>query len=123
MTTRNTRNRRTLTDITDDIESAQQYPSLGEKPSLAAMASVDELGYEDLKSIMSERGYELHQKRKQKSTVTQKEEVEGKKRVTIYVPTAIRTAMGHASVATEKNISTITSEALELWMAKHGFRY
>ena len=123
MTTRNTRNRRTLTDITDDIESAQQYPSLGETPSLAAMASVDELGYEDLKSIMSERGYELHQKRKQKSTVTQKEEVEGKKRVTIYVPTAIRTAMGHASVATEKNISTITSEALELWMAKHGFRY
>ena len=123
MTTRNTRNRRTLTDITDDIESAQQYPSLGETPSLAATASVDELGYEDLKSIMSERGYELHQKRKQKSTVTQKEEVEGKKRVTIYVPTAIRTAMGHASVATEKNISTITSEALELWMAKHGFRY
>ena len=117
------RNKRTLTDITDDIESAQQYPSLGETASLAATASVDELGYEDLKSIMSERGYELHQKRKQKSTVTQKEEVEGKKRVTIYVPTAIRTAMGHASVATEKNISTITSEALELWMAKHGFRY
>ena len=115
--------RRSLTDITDDTESAQQYPSLGETPSLGATASVDELGFEELKSIMSKRGYELHQKRKQKSAVTQNEEVEGKKRVTIYVPTAIRTAMAQASVATEKNISTITSEALELWMAKHGFRY
>ena len=28
--------------------------------------------------------------------MTQKEEVEGKKRVTIYVPTAMRTAIGHA---------------------------
>ena len=73
--------------------------------------------------VILELGYELHQKRKQKSAVTQKEEVEGKKRVTIYVPTAMRTAIGHASVATEKNISTIVSEALELWMAKHGLRY
>ena len=81
------------------------------------------ISHDDLKSALSELGYELHQKRKQKSAVTQKEEVEGEKRVTIYVPTAMRTAIGHASVATEKNISTIVSEALELWMAKHGLRY
>ena len=109
--------------ITGDVESAQQYPSLGEPPSLAATASVDQLSHDDLKSALLELGYELHQKRKQKSAVTQKEEVEGKKRVTIYVPTAMRTAIGHASVATEKNISTIVSEALELWMAQHGLRY
>ena len=118
-----TRNKRSLTEITGDVESAQQYPSLGEPPSLAATASVDQLSHDDLKSAVLELGYELHQKRKQKSAVTQKEEVEGKKRVTIYVPTAMRTAIGHASVATEKNISTIVSEALELWMAKHGLRY
>ena len=118
-----TRNKRSLTEITGDIDSAQKYPSLGEAPPLAAAASVDELSYEDLKKAMSNLGYELHQKRKQKSAVTQKEEVEGKKRTTIYVPTEIRTAMGYASVATGKNISTITSEALELWMNKHGFRY
>ena len=117
------RNRRSLSEITGDVESGQAYPSLGELPSLVATTAVDELSYEDLKRTMSELGYELHQKRKQKSTVTQKEEVEGKKRVTIYVPTDIRTAMAHASVATEKNISTIVSEALELWMTQNGFRY
>ena len=73
-----TRNKRSLTEITGDMDSAQTYPSLGEPPSLAATASVDELSYEDLKKTMSELGYELHQKRKQKSAVTQKEEVEGR---------------------------------------------
>ena len=74
-----TRNKRSLTEITGDVESAQQYPSLGEPPSLAATASVDQLSHDDLKSALLELGYELHQKRKQKSAVTQKEEVEGKK--------------------------------------------
>ena len=37
-----TRNKRSLTEITGDVESAHQYPSLGEPPSLAATASVDQ---------------------------------------------------------------------------------
>ena len=37
-----TRNKRSLTEITGDMDSAQKYPSLGEPPSLAATASVDE---------------------------------------------------------------------------------
>ena len=118
-----TRNRRPLSDIPGGDNSEQQYAALGEEPSRAATAPVDELSDDELKNVMSDRGYELHQKRKQKSAVTQKEEVPGKKRVTIYIPTEIRTAIGYASVATEKNISTIVSESLELWMAKNGFRY
>ena len=118
-----TRNRRSLSDIPSGNEPDQQYPALGEEPSKAAVAPVDELTDDELKSVMSERGFELHQKRKQRGAVTQKEEVPGKKRVTIYIPTGIRTAVGHASVATEKNISTIVSESLELWMTKNGFRY
>ena len=118
-----TRNRRPLSDIPGGEDSNQQYPTLGEEPSKAVPAGVDELTDDELKSVMSDRGYELHQKRKQKGAVTQKEEVPGKKRVTIYIPTGIRTAVGYASVATEKNISTIVSESLELWMTKNGFRY
>ena len=118
-----TRNRRPLTDIPSGDNANEQYAALGEEPSKAATASVDELSDDELRSVMSDRGYELHQKRKQKGAVTQKEEVPGKKRVTIYIPTGIRSAIGYASVATEKNISTIVSESLELWMTKNGFRY
>ena len=78
--------------------------------------SMDDMSDEQLKEHLRERGLEVRKARRPKGVVAREDNVRGKLRISVHLPSELRMAVKAASLATNKSESTIGDEAFRLWM-------
>ena len=81
-----------------------------------------QIDHDAIRQFLKRQGYDVHKHRSPKAAISQANDVAGKKRLTAYVPTALRQDLQYAIAATGMSLSTIVAESLEDWMNKRGYR-
>ena len=86
-------------------------------------AVIDQLSDEELKQRMLERGFELRKTRQPKLPFARPDNVQGKTRISVHLPTDLRKAVKNASSELNQSESSIATEAIEKWLSEKHLRY
>lgn len=95
---------------------------LGQEPPPAETVSVEEMSDEQFRAAAEARGLEVSSARRPRRKVDRSESVKGKRRTTVYLPTALMYALKRASDDFERSVAMIVEEAVIDWFVKHERR-
>lgn len=93
---------------------------LGEPKPIEAPSQLDQMTDDEIKRHLQARGLELRKARRTKGVMAQPDNVTGKTRLTIHMPTQLVKDVKAAALETNKNESTIVSEACPMWKSANN---
>ena len=82
-----------------------------------------ELSDDELKQQLLQRGFELRKVRRPMLPFARPDNVQGKTRISVHLPTELRKAVKNASAELNQSESSIATEALEKWLSDKHLRY
>ena len=86
-------------------------------------AVFDELSDEELKERLALRGLELRRARRPMQPFARPDNVKGKTKISVHLPTDLRKAVKNASAELNQTESAIATQALEQWLSDKHLRY
>ena len=93
---------------------------LGQPKPNDAPTEIDNMTDDELKARLQARGLELRKARRTKGVIARPNNVTGKTRLTVHMPTQLVKDVKTAALETNKNESTIVSEACRMWKSANN---
>lgn len=99
------------------LEHAKQgnRRQLGDE-QLETAVTLAELSDEELKQQLLQRGFEMRKNRRPKMVYAREDNVRGKTKISVHLPTDLRKMVKRASTETGESESTIATQAFRLWL-------